>query len=83
MLRPGASPLPGGRQAGRRLGAARPGSDAVPRTHRAPSGGGPAEPLQEGGASALPRARSTELDRLILAPVRAELDRLAPMAFPS
>ena len=78
----GASPLPCGGKAGRWLGAARPGSDPVSGTHRATSEDGPGRAAPEGCRSAPPRARITDLDRLILAPVREELDRLAPMALP-
>ena len=47
----------------------------------APQEGGLSEPLRKVAARTAESALS-ELDRLILAPVRAELDRLAPMALP-
>ena len=46
-----------------------------------PQEDGPAEPLRKVAARTAEGALS-ELDRLILAPVREELDRLAPMALP-
>ena len=47
----------------------------------APQEGGLSEPLRKVAARTAESALS-DLDRLILAPVRAELDRLAPMALP-
>ena len=46
---PGAPPLPGRRKAGRRLGAARPGSDPLSRAHRDAAGGRPGRAAPQGG----------------------------------
>ena len=48
----------------------------------APQEAGLSEPLRKVAARTAESALS-DLDRLILAPVRADLDRLAPMALPS
>ena len=56
-------------------------SSSFASASRAPQEAGLSEPLRKVAARTAESALS-ELDRLILAPVRAELDRLAPMALP-